>query len=162
MLTNLVDDGLTFPNALTRRTSTNYIVVHHTASGLDTTVHDIAQGHLKNGWNGIGYHFVIYPDGSVHQGRPIWASGAHCENHNWESVGVNLVGYFEPTDDKEILDALPQGYEFKPTDEQMTSLKTLIADLKFAYPGASVVGHRDLNQTACPGQNLYSRLGEVA
>jgi N-acetyl-anhydromuramyl-L-alanine amidase AmpD len=149
MVTNLIDDGLQFARPLTRRPQTNYIVVHHTASAPDLTTSDIHQMHLNNGWSGCGYHFVIEQDGSVHQGRPVWASGAHAENHNFESIGVNLVGNFD-IDDNE------------PTDEQMDSLKILLDDLKFAYPGATIVGHRDLNATACPGGNLYDRLSEVS
>lgn len=148
MTTNLIDDGLNFPNPFTRRSSTNYIIIHHTASSPDITVQDIHQMHLNQGWNGIGYHMVCLPNGEVHQGRPIWATGAQCEGHNWESIGVNLTGNFEEGDNE-------------PTDEQMAALKTLLDDLKFAYPGAKIVGHCDLNATACPGKNLYARLGEV-
>lgn len=149
MVTNLIDDGLQFTRPLTRRPSTNYIVVHHTASSDDLTTSDIHQMHLNNGWAGVGYHFVLEKDGSVHQGRPVWAQGAHAEGHNFESIGVNLVGNFDEGDNE-------------PTDEQMESLKILLDDLKFAYPGASIVGHRDLNATACPGRNLYDRLKEVS
>ena len=148
MRTNVIDDGLQFRNQLTRRSETNYIIVHHTASGPDLTTSDIHQMHLNNGWSGAGYHFVCESDGSVHQGRPMWASGAHAEGHNWESIGVNVVGNFEDGD-------------AVPTPEQMDSLKILLDDLKAEYPDAKIIGHRDINATACPGQRLYDRLNEV-
>ena len=51
----------------------NLIVVHCTATpeGRDVTVADIDRMHRKKGWKKIGYHFVIYRDGSVHAGRPV-------------------------------------------------------------------------------------------
>lgn len=33
--------------------------------------------------------------------------------------------------------------------------------MKNKYGNVQVVGHRDLNATACPGKNLYSKLGSV-
>ena len=148
MRTNVIDDGLRFRNVLTRRQITNYIVVHHTASASDLTTSDIHQMHLSNGWSGCGYHFVIESDGSVHQGRPMWATGAHAEGYNWESVGVNVVGNFEDGD-------------AEPTEAQMESLKILLDDLKAEYPDADIVGHRELNATACPGERLYLKLREI-
>ena len=148
MLTKVIDDGLGFPQSFSKRQETNYIVIHHSASDKNTSTSDIHQWHLNQGFNGIGYHFVIESDGSVHQGRPMWASGAHAEGHNWESIGVNVVGNFEDGD-------------AVPTPEQMDSLKILLDDLKAEYPDAKIIGHRDINATACPGQRLYDRLNEV-
>ena len=43
----------------------------------------------------------------------------------------------------------------------MKSLSELLQFLKNKYGNVQVVGHRDLNATACPGKNLYSKLGSV-
>ena len=63
------------------------IIVHCTASpeGQEITVKQIDSIHRRqNHWNGIGYHKVIYLDGSIHDGRPIDVMGAHCseDGHN--------------------------------------------------------------------------------
>ena len=57
----------------------NLIVVHCTATpdGRDVTVADIDKMHRAKGWKSIGYHYVIYRDGSVHEGRPVTEVGAH-------------------------------------------------------------------------------------
>lgn len=62
------------------------IIVHCTATpaGRDYTVDDIRKWHLQRGFSDIGYHYVIYRDGSVHEGRPVTMAGAHCTGHNWQ------------------------------------------------------------------------------
>lgn len=131
---------------LYRRRTTDMIVIHHTASASDITVDDIHQMHLGNGWTGIGYHVVIYPDGSVHEGRPIDCTGAHCYDFNSRSVGVNLVGNFE---------------EYPPTDAQIESLKEVLRWLRDKYGGIEIGGHSEYNPTACPGTHLKEMLPNI-
>lgn len=49
------------------------IIIHCTATRPDAncTVESIRRYHKSLGWHDIGYHYVIYPDGSVRSGRPI-------------------------------------------------------------------------------------------
>lgn len=70
----------------------NEIIIHCAATpeGRNFTVADIDKWHKQQGWRGIGYHFVIYIDGSVHKGRPVEDVGAHCLNHNAHSIGCVL------------------------------------------------------------------------
>ena len=133
---------------LYRRRTTDMIVIHHTASASDITVDDIHQMHLNNGWSGIGYHLVIYPDGTIHQGRPIEMIGAHCEGFNARSIGVNVTGNFE---------------EIQPTQAQVDSLVALLSDLMHDYnvPPEQVTGHNAWNATACPGRNLDAILPDI-
>lgn len=58
--------------------SIDKIIVHCTATpeGKHFTVQQIREWHTApkpkgNGWRDIGYHFVVYLDGSVHNGRPV-------------------------------------------------------------------------------------------
>lgn len=125
----------------------NYLVVHHSESG-DVSATTIDQWHKNKGWLGIGYHYVIRKDGSLEQGRPEWAVGAHCLNHNHESLGVCLTGNFM----REM-----------PTSAQMNTLVVLLSELQGKYPGAKVMPHRALSSTSCPGdkfpwQELIERL----
>ena len=52
--------------------SINEIIVHCTASveGKHFSVEDIRRWHKQRGWSDIGYHYVVYLDGSVHEGQP--------------------------------------------------------------------------------------------
>ena len=113
MKSNIIPHDYEWAKALSRRSRTDLIVIHHTASRPDITVEDIHQLHIDNDWAGIGYNLVIYPDGSVHQGRPLDTMGAQCEGYNNRSIGVNLTGNFEianPT--QEQVDAQRAGIGF--------------------------------------------------
>ena len=72
----------------------NKIILHCTATpeGRHTTVEDIRLWHKSQGWSDIGYHYVVYLDGSIHTGRPIEVSGAHTKGLNKNSIGVVYVG----------------------------------------------------------------------
>ena len=72
----------------------NEIILHcsATAEGKDYTVADIDKWHKQRGFKCIGYHYVIYRDGSVHQGRPLNEIGAHTTGHNANSIGICYIG----------------------------------------------------------------------
>lgn len=121
----------------------NEIIVHCSATpeGRDYTVADIDRWHKQKGWNGIGYHYVIYRDGSVHIGRPVAQIGAHCVGHNAQSIGVCYIGGCA-SDGKTSKDTR--------TPQQRETLRRLVADLQKQYPGATVHGHREFANKACP------------
>ena len=70
------------------------IIIHCAATpeGKAFTVADIDAWHKKRGFKCIGYHFVIYLDGSVHEGRALEEAGAHCLGHNANSIGICYIG----------------------------------------------------------------------
>lgn len=140
---DLIRHSYRWNGSLTKRRVTDLVVVHHTASDTDMTVEDIHRLHVGNGWVGIGYNIVIYADGSIHEGRPIDCSGAHCEGENAHSVGVNLVGNFE---------------NYPPTDAQVASLKEALRGLRGEYGDIEIAGHFEYDATACPGAHLKALL----
>lgn len=79
----------------------------------------------------IGYHFVIYADGTVVTGRHLDEVGAHVAGFNQKSIGICMIG----TD--------------KFTRDQWDALKSMVGFLQSKHPKARVVGHRDLS----PDQN---------
>ena len=121
----------------------NKIIIHCSATpeGKNFTVKQIDACHRQRGFNGIGYHFVIYLDGSVHVGRPLHKSGAHCKGFNALSIGVCYIGGVA-TDGKTPKDTR--------TDAQKASLVKLITELRQQFPNASVHGHREFANKACP------------
>src|SRR3546814_19322645 len=72
----------------------NLIVVHCSATreGQPHTAADIDRWHRAQGWNGIGYHWVVRLDGTVEIGRPQPIAGSHVKGHNAPSIGVVYVG----------------------------------------------------------------------
>ncbi|MBD5320075.1 MAG: N-acetylmuramoyl-L-alanine amidase [Bacteroides sp.] len=120
------------------------IIIHCSATpeGKDFTVQQIREWHVKgNGWRDIGYHFVIYRDGSIHKGRPIEQVGAHTTGHNAHSIGICYIGGCA-ADGKTPKDTR--------TKAQRLALIKLVRELKASYPSASVHGHNEFANKACP------------
>lgn len=121
----------------------NEIIVHCTATpeGRDYTVADIRAMHKAQGWVDIGYHYLIYRDGSIHEGRNVDMVGAHCQGHNAQSIGVCYVGGVA-RDGKTPKDTRTQA--------QKDALIHLLMQLVCLYPDATIRGHRDFAAKACP------------
>ena len=129
------------------------LIVHCSATpeGEDYTVEQIRQWHISpkpegRGWSDIGYHYVIYRDGSIHIGRPESSSGAHTTGHNSHSIGICYVGGCPTRNVK--------GWKYKSKDtrtpQQKMALVKLLRELKKKYPGARIYGHRDFANKPCP------------
>ena len=138
------------------------IIVHHSESpGGDAAM--IREWHTTPSetdptkpWSDIGYHYVITNgkphgdysagrDGEVQPGRRLRVQGAHAGGHNRDSIGVCLIGCFN---------------EARPTHRQTRSLMELCLRLceRWGIPHSEVYGHRDVNATNCPGDNLFTQL----
>jgi hypothetical protein len=139
------------PGPAVERRDWQAIVIHHAAvrSGDAATIHRM---HLGNGWDGLGYHFVIgngteSGDGEVEVGFR-WhdqLKGAHArarpgDDNRWNlhSIGICLVGDFT---------------EVAPSERQMAALVRLVRALMHEYkiPADSVVPHSFVHATECPG-----------
>lgn len=119
------------------------IIVHCTATpeGKDYTIKDITSWHKQRGFTTIGYHYVVYRDGSVHTGRDVNVAGAHCTGHNAHSIGVCYVGGLAK-DGKTPKDTR--------TNVQKASLEILLRKLRTLYPTAKIYGHNTFSAKSCP------------
>ena len=129
------------------------IILHcsATAEGRDYTVADIDRWHKARGWRGIGYHYVIYRDGSLHPGRPVEQIGAHCTGHNANSIGICYIGGLA-ADNKTPKDTR--------TPAQIQALRDLVGELKKKYPGALVHGHNEFAAKECPCFNVRKEFAQ--
>lgn len=122
---------------LTKKTNRRIdkIIIHCSASkeGQDVTVEQIDKMHRQRGFAGIGYHFVVYRNGQVHDGREISKVGAHTTGYNTGSIGICYIGGLGK--DGKIKDTR--------TLEQRNSLYQLVKKLMEMYPIKEVKGHRD-------------------
>lgn len=121
----------------------NKIIVHCSATpeGRNITIADIDRWHRSRGFRCIGYHYVIYLDGSVHVGRPVEQIGAHCKGHNADSIGICYIGGvaadgITPKDTR--------------TPKQIEALRQLVSKCIVENPGATVHGHYEFANKACP------------
>lgn len=130
-------------NVSTNKRNIKELIVHCSATpeGKDFTVNDIRKWHLARGFTDVGYHYVIYRDGSIHLGRNEAVSGAHCTGHNTISIGICYIGGLA-ADGKTPKDTR--------TEAQKKSLVKLLKELKVKYPMATIHGHREYANKACP------------
>lgn len=120
------------------RKSTKYIVLHCSATRAkqQVTAAQIRQWHKAQGWSDIGYHYVIGRDGLIERGRADGLIGSHVAGHNSNTLGVCLVGGLNNETAKP---------EDNFTVAQKAAAAKLIRELLGRYPGATVLGHRDLS-----------------
>ena len=145
-------DGIVGTNTLSKlnlsvnKRNIKELIVHCSATpeGKDYSVDTIRQWHLQRGFSDIGYHYVIYRDGSIHIGRDESIIGAHCTGHNTNSIGVCYIGGCA-SDGKTPKDTR--------TLQQKESLLSLLKTLKVKYPNAKIYPHYKFAAKACPSFN---------
>jgi hypothetical protein len=158
-------------------------VVHHTAGSnayspaqSAAIVRGIELYHVKaNGWDDIGYNFLVDRYGQVFEGRYGGITrnviGAHAEGFNTGSVGIAVIGNFASASLPKVAEqALAKLIAWRLDVAHVEPVSSL-SWVSYGNPrfrvGASVAlravsGHRDTGFTACPGRGIYSRLGAIA
>ncbi|MHA2299134.1 MAG: N-acetylmuramoyl-L-alanine amidase [Candidatus Hodarchaeales archaeon] len=156
-----------------------HVIIHHTEN--DNENDTSWSEHVKRiwiyhnttkRWGDIAYNYLIDPDGIVYEGRAGGdnVTGGHAYNHNYGTMGVAFLGTFN---------------EVEPTTAALNSATILIAwkcsqsdidplgmgldlyekDLERLYRNGTeynyIAGHRDVGDTDCPGQVLYSLLPKI-
>lgn len=154
-----------------------HLIIHHSAGF--TTAPDYKQVvayywdfHVNtNGWDDIGYNWLIDPNGVIYEGRGHNTLGAHFSCMNSKSLGICLIGNYEnqfPSDTSigSLISLI--GYEAYANniDASGSSLHT---PSQLFLPNIS--SHRDGNSatapgscpkgTACPGDSLYALLPQI-
>lgn len=140
------------------------IIVHHTASTNGpadpaAVVRAIYYYHaIQQGWGDIGYNYLIDNDGRVYEGRTGGAGvvGGHAEKYNRGSIGIALIGSFTGADPSpKALASLEQLVVSKAVEHGIDPLaRSFFVDKETP----NVSGHRDVMNTACPGDQLYTLL----
>jgi hypothetical protein len=167
----------------TYTTATKAMFVHHTAGTNDYTCAEsasIVRGvflyHVQsNGWNDIGYHFLVDKCGTVFEGRaggmdkPVL--GAHTYGFNAATSSVSVLGdYNKATANTAVRASVAKVAAWKlglyGIDPTGTVVLTAGADNGKYKAGQKatlhrISGHRDGYPTECPGQHLYDDLPGV-
>lgn len=125
----------------------NKIIIHcsDTPVGKNFNAKDIDTWHKQQGWECIGYHFVILLNGVVETGRPVEKIGSHCYGENHDSIGICYIG--------------GKGGDTR-TPEQKQSLKELIKKLCIEYKISplAIHGHNEYNKSkTCPSFNVVAK-----
>lgn len=136
------------------------IIIHCTATpeGRDYTIEQIRKDHKARGFTDVGYNYVIYRDGTIHEGRNVDTIGAHCTNHNAHSIGISYVGGVENKPGVAYEKLKPKDTR---TEKQKVALLNLLEALKIMYPQAKIYGHRDFSTKACPSFDAKKEYAEL-
>ena|GEM_PF-1022837 len=171
------------------RTSPSYgqvraAYVHHTVNANTYTAEEAPQIVLAmcryhrntNGWNDLGYNFVVDRFGTIYEGRAggIEAAviGAQAEGFNSYSTGIANIGTFsDEPQTHAALEAMARLIRWKlPLHGYPTSGEAVMVSAGGAtnrYPSGTTVrvprilGHRDTNSTECPGDVLYAQIDDL-
>lgn len=169
-------DGLEPPDVKPDSSVVQHLVIHHSATSNAVTdytraIRDIYLYHTQgNGWDDIGYNFIIAPNGQLYIGRdgqgipPDDTKGAHFCGKNDGTMGICLLGTYtdeNPTDTmmgtaaqllswKLIKENIQPYAQFKHPENQQG-----------ANPLSAIAGHRDGCATECPGDKVYAQLPDV-
>jgi hypothetical protein len=164
-------------------TSVQFAIVHHTAGSNSYTasqsaaiVRGIEVYHVKgNGWDDIGYNFLVDRYGQVFEGRYGGVDrnviGAHAEGFNTGSAGVAVIGtYGSAAPPAAARTALTNLLSWRLDVAHVDPLSSLTwaSGGNARFPSGvpvvlrAVAGHRDTGFTSCPGAALYAQLGALA
>lgn len=116
-------------------------IVHYTAAPADQSVRAIQEWCMVGrGFSDIDYNFLVRgTTGEVYEGRGWDAIGAHTVGHNTEGLGVCVI--------------TPGPISAKAKDAVRALYAAAVARSGHAL---SVKGHRELDQTQCPGAEIFS------
>jgi hypothetical protein len=164
-------------------TAIHFAVVHHTAGTKTYTaaqsaaiVRGIELYHVQgNGWNDIGYNFLVDKYGQVFEGRYGGVDkaiiGAHSLGFNTGSVGIAVLGdYGSASLSAAAKTSLEQLLAWKLDVAHIDPLSTVswVSGGNPRFPTGvavqlrAIAGHRDTNFTDCPGNSLYAQLPQIA
>ncbi|HEU5160066.1 MAG TPA: peptidoglycan recognition protein [Streptosporangiaceae bacterium] len=159
------------------------VFVHHTAgtnsyacADSPSIIRSIFLFHVRsNGWNDIGYNFLVDKCGTIFEGRgggvdrPVL--GAHTYGFNTDTTGVSVLGTYTSTaPGQPALDSVAKIAAWKlglhgGDPAGTTTLTERATDGKYPYGTDvtfhTIAGHRDGFATECPGDLLYGKLGAI-
>lgn len=142
-------------------------IIHHTAGkdgGHDPAIvlRGIYYYHAVTlGWGDIGYNYLVDKYGNIYQGRKggDGVEGGHAWGFNKGSIGIALIGTYEEKDvSKKAIKSLSRLLAYKLYDFGLSA-----RDFNFLSGKKikNISGHKDVNQTLCPGKKLYGELNQI-
>ena len=175
------DERIRRDNPVIAKTLTT-AVIHHTAGAEPATpaqsaaiVRGVYLYHVRgNGWDDIGYNFLVDRFGQVFEGRYGGVErnvvGAHSAGFNTGTVGVSVLGNYErrrvsPAARAAIVRVLAWRLDVAHVDPISNAPVVSGGNPKYRKGLPlwlrAVSGHRDTGYTSCPG-TLYGELPGVA
>jgi len=161
------------------------IFLHHTVSPNSQSdpkalIRAIWDYHAKTlGWGDIGYNYIVDGNGNLYQGRygDDYVVGGHTSGYNYGSMGVAVLGCFEPNSTCNQLNGGRTGGINDATMNGLTNLLSWRTSLYGINPDAghdfckqdgsecigipTIAAHRQAVGTECNGQYFYDQMNVV-
>ncbi|MCS7032566.1 MAG: peptidoglycan recognition protein family protein, partial [Phycisphaerae bacterium] len=138
-----------------RRHTPKFVTIHHAGvvwkgdrSPAEFVKTMQTWGQREKNWPDLPYHFLIAPDGTIFEGRPLqFEPDSNTRYPLAGNIGVEMMGDFTKQ---------------RPSTEQLQACAHLVAWLcqELSIDPANIRGHNDAapGQTSCPGTDLYRYL----
>jgi hypothetical protein len=156
-----------------------FTVIHHTAGSNNYTeaqaanvLRSICLFHRNtNGWSDVGYNIVVDRYGRTYEGRAGGLDravvGAHAANYNSGSFGVGVMGCFDGACSTSLGSTVLPSVALHAVDRVVAwkfHLHGIDPMATISYTNGwgntvtldTIVGHRDVGNTACPGSVFYA------
>ena len=160
-------DGTCPEDPTPESTDITHLIVHHSAgtnlaNDWAAIVRAIWSDHVNiNGWDDIGYNWLIDPNGVIYEGRGYRTRGAHFCGMNSNTVGICVLGNFQnqaPT--ATAVNSLKDFLAWQSCDANIPPLSnSVLGNSNNLFDHIS--GHRDGCNTVCPGDQFYPMLGDI-
>ncbi|MCA9879804.1 MAG: N-acetylmuramoyl-L-alanine amidase, partial [Thermomicrobiales bacterium] len=142
-----------------------HVIIHHadTANFNDPVLEmrSIYYFHaITRGWGDIAYNYLVDFMGNVYEGRVGGenAVGCHAEGYNAGSAGICLMGRFF---DNGITPEMHNAIVWIASWAGRNLDPTVSAPFKDIPDLPTICGHRDVNNTSCPGEDFYVSIPTV-
>lgn len=125
------------------------LVIHHSGNAGEKDPTGIERRHcLEQGYDDVGYHYLIHPSGKIFEGRAIIYKGAHVNLKNTGKIGLLMMGDYDEQwwDDDDTL-----------TRPLLETLESLLVTLTSYFPTKYLGGHKEFlrgQKYTCPGNLL--------
>jgi len=133
------------------------IAIHHSGNGGKKDPREIEVKHMvDNGYDDVGYHYLIHPGGTIYEGRKIYHKGSHVIKANTGKIGILLMGDFDE-----------QWWDFddRLSKSHISSANALIKTLRAVFPGIRTLGgHKEFlpgKGYTCPGNQIMAKLDKM-
>ncbi|KEF40105.1 N-acetylmuramoyl-L-alanine amidase [Schinkia azotoformans MEV2011] len=145
-----IDEFESFIDKLSIKRKIIHIQIHHTWRPRqsdyngESTILSMWNYHVNtNGWQDIGQHFSVAPDGTLWDGRSLETTPAGITGHNTGGVMFEMIGDFDIGQDK-------------LEGKQLYSITRAVAVLlkKFNLNYSDIVFHREHAAKTCPGTGI--------
>lgn len=136
------------------------VVVHHfatpdvppiaTVEQEESAMRQVESYHVEtHGWKAIGYSFVVFASGRIYEGRGWGMVGAHTPGKNSSAHGIAFA---------------VNGELHSLTLQAIAAFRALVHEgvrRGFVASDWKIGGHRDYDDTTCPGDKVYAQLGAL-